>query len=130
MDAFQQILIEWKKLSLDDVYHHMEDCDAGDHVEDEYFEMNPIRRNRKTICKMCVQLYSDYIPPSLDRNLMLCNRCSHEIWNQARQCFCRFNEKLGLQKKWREIHDEIKELGMNPKRIRQTQLYFYNWEWN
>lgn len=93
----------------------------------------PLMRTKKLFCKYCNKLHSDRVPTDILRyymiNSIICYTCKNNIISQYENFHNQFIYKKIIRLKWIKVFEQIREIGMNPTRILQTQ-FFDNTIWN
>ena len=96
--------------------------------EEEYKILSPSIwhcRTHISICKVCKDVFRNPGPQET-KNKIMCFFCSSEIEQKSFEFYDDLrHKKLIFQKKMSPFLKEIKEIGMHPSRIYQTQLFEY-----
>lgn len=107
-------------------YQREHDIDDDSEIEEEYI-FNLSGTTKKLKCKICQKTMNIYMPLTIEEKIV-CFFCCIDILRIAKKFeFIRIS-KNEHKNKFENILEDIKELGMNPNRIQQTQLYCYNWK--
>ena len=87
--------------------------------------MIAFRRTHKSICKICKTTFNN-IGPEMTKNNIICFFCSTDIETKSFYYYYSLQIKKKLYKEIiPNILKEIREIGMHPDRIYQTQLFEY-----
>ena len=99
---------------------------SSDDEEDETLPgILGFRRTFKSICKVCKETFRNPGPQET-RNNTICFFCSSEIEQKSFEFYNDLkHKKIIFREKIPQILEEIKEVGMHPDRIYQTQLFEY-----
>lgn len=107
---------------INNFYYETEEKEIYD--DDDMPPMMPpvLRRTHKIICSSCKRISSEYVLE--DRNApIMCFICTKELKKVSGQIQESIKIKKNIMEKRKEICQEIIEVGMNPERIKQTDLF-------
>lgn len=105
---------------------HFGRIDYNDRYDDEDFFLNMSGKVKSLTCKMCHKSMHIYMPLTIEEKIA-CFLCCNDIISISLEFSDSRKFKLEHKNKIFNALEDIKEIGMNPTRIRQTQLYEYKW---
>lgn len=125
MTPFFELVNQWNKMNYNDMYIHTESNLRIFYNDVPWSPFN--MRRKRTVCKMCKGISITYIPRHIPKHVMICSLCYHGILKQTKQYMYGIFHKIRIIEIQKKLNEEIIEIGLHPDRIKQTQLYYYNW---